>query len=66
MIIYDVLESRRRSEEIRMIVRGVMIESFIEAGRQEISGTVYGKSVTDGCLGWNETEELLHYIAEHV
>lgn len=66
MIIYDVLESRRRSEEIGKMVRGVMIESFIEAGRQEISGNVYGKSVTDGCLGWNETEELLHYIAEHV
>ena len=47
------------------MVRGFMIESFIEDGRQEPDGTVFGKSITDPCLGWEKTEELVRYIAEH-
>lgn len=40
-----------------------MIESFLEEGRQEMTGQVFGQSITDPCLGWKETEELLTYIA---
>ena len=42
------------------------LESFIEEGNQKIDGHVYGKSITDACIGWPETERLLRYMAEHV
>ena len=42
-----------------------MIESFIEEGNQKPTEHVYGKSITDACIGWNDTEKLLYYIAEH-
>jgi 3-deoxy-7-phosphoheptulonate synthase len=41
-----------------------MIESYIEDGNQKISDNVYGKSITDPCLGWEKTEKLLYYIAD--
>ena len=62
----EVLHSRTHSEEIHNLVKGVMIESYIESGCQKI-GTdnhVYGKSITDPCLGWKESEELIYLIAE--
>jgi len=65
-IVKDVLHSRQHSETIGKLVRGVMIESYIEEGAQTVSGHVYGKSITDPCLGWEETERLLYYIAENV
>ena len=43
-----------------------MIESYIEPGCQKITDHIYGKSITDPCLGWKETEELLYTIAEQV
>ena len=48
------------------MVRGVMVESYIEEGSQKVGEHVYGKSITDACIGWDTTEKLLHYIAEHV
>ena len=42
-----------------------MIESYIEPGNQKIDEHIYGKSITDPCLGWDETEKLLYYIAEN-
>ena len=43
-----------------------MVESYIEPGNQKISDHIYGKSITDPCLGWDETEKLLYRVAELV
>lgn len=64
-IVKEVLHSRRFSPDICKLVKGVMIESYIEPGCQKIGGEhIYGKSITDPCLGWEESEKLLHTIAE--
>lgn len=61
----EVLHSRKVSKEIHTLVKGVMVESYIENGNQKIgSSHVYGKSITDPCLGWEESEKLLYNIAE--
>lgn len=65
-IIKEVLHSRRISPEIAKLVKGVMIESYIESGSQKISGHVYGKSITDPCLGWEESEKLIYTIADNL
>lgn len=65
-IIKEILHSRKVSNDISTLVKGVMIESYIEPGCQKISDHIYGKSITDPCLGWKETEELLYTIAEQV
>ncbi len=65
-IIKEVLHSRRISPEIARLVKGVMIESYIEGGSQKISSHVYGKSITDPCLGWEESEKLIYTIADHL
>ena len=61
----EVLHSRRYSKEVAGIVKGLMIESYIEDGCQKISpNEVWGKSITDPCLGWEKTERLIYDIAE--
>lgn len=65
-IVEEVLHSRRLSNDIRNIVKGVMVESYIESGSQKISDHIYGKSITDPCLGWEETEKLIYKIADLV
>ena len=65
-IIKDVLNSAHHSERITKILKGFMVESYIEDGCQEIGGGVYGKSITDACLGWEKTEKLILNIAEHI
>ena len=60
----EVLHSCRHSEHIRSMVKGFMIESYLEAGAQKIGEHVYGKSITDPCIGWNATERLVMDIAE--
>lgn len=65
-IISEVLHSRKVNDEIRNLVKGVMIESYIEEGSQSIHEHVYGKSITDGCLGWEATEALLYKIADNI
>ncbi|NLO09990.1 MAG: 3-deoxy-7-phosphoheptulonate synthase [Clostridiales bacterium] len=65
-IVKEVLHSRRISPDIAKLVKGVMIESYIESGSQKISGHVYGKSITDPCLGWDESEKLIYTIADHL
>ncbi|MBE5784905.1 MAG: 3-deoxy-7-phosphoheptulonate synthase [Clostridiales bacterium] len=63
----DVIHSFRHSKEIHSLVKGLMIESYLEDGRQEIgSNSVYGRSITDACLGWEKTERLVLDIAELV
>lgn len=61
----EVLHSRRHNEDIHKLVKGLMIESYIEDGAQKIHENVYGKSITDPCLGWEKTEKLLYEIAEN-
>lgn len=63
-IVKEVLHSRRHSNDIAGIVKGVMIESYIEPGSQKIGDGVYGKSITDPCLGWEASERLLLEMAE--
>ncbi len=65
-IVKEVLHSRNHSADIKNFVKGVMIESYIEPGCQGIHEHIYGKSITDPCLGWSETERLLYEIAENV
>ena len=61
----EILHSRRYSDDIRRLVKGLMIESYIEDGCQGIHDRVYGKSITDPCLGWEKTERLIYDIAEN-
>ncbi len=63
-IVKEVLHSRRHSEDLRGFVKGVMIESYIEPGSQKIGEHCYGKSITDPCLGWADSERLVYEIAE--
>ena len=61
----EVLNSCRYSKEIRSLVKGFMIESYIEDGCQKIGADeIYGKSITDPCLGWEKTERLIYDIAD--
>lgn len=63
-IVKEVLHSRRVSQDIAKLVKGVMIESYIVGGSQKVNGHVYGKSITDPCLGWDDSEKLIYTIAE--
>ena len=64
-IVDDVLHSRKMNSDIKNLVKGVMVESYIEPGAQKIGEHIYGKSITDPCLGWDDTEKLLLTIAEN-
>lgn len=59
----QVLHSCRHSENIRSMVKGFMIESYLEPGAQKIGDGIYGRSITDPCIGWAETERLVQDIA---
>lgn len=63
-IVKELLATRRYSSDIKKLLKGVMIESYIEAGAQIIGEGIYGKSITDPCLDWISTERLLLEIAE--
>ncbi|HBY18937.1 MAG: phospho-2-dehydro-3-deoxyheptonate aldolase [Marinimicrobia bacterium 46_43] len=60
----EVMQSRYHNPELKKIIKGLMIESYLVGGRQESSGAVFGQSITDPCLDWNDTERLLLDIAE--
>ena len=60
----EVLQSCRHDSEVKKLVKGFMIESYIEDGAQKIGECVYGKSITDPCLGWEKTERLIYDIAD--
>ena len=62
----EVLHSMRHSAEIRSLVKGLMIESYIEDGAQKIEEGTYGKSITDPCLGWEKSEKLIYEIADQL
>ncbi|MCR4658196.1 MAG: 3-deoxy-7-phosphoheptulonate synthase [Lachnospiraceae bacterium] len=60
----EVLHSTRHSDDIFRLVKGLMIESYLEDGNQKPEGGIYGKSITDPCLGWAKTEKLVLELAE--
>lgn len=60
----DILYSMNHSSDIKKLVKGIMIESYIEDGCQKIEEGIYGKSITDPCLGWEKSEKLIYTIAE--
>ena len=62
----DVMHSRRVNADIRSLVKGIMIESYIEDGAQTAESGVYGQSITDPCLGWEKTERLIYDLAEEM
>ena len=62
----EVLHSCRHNSDIKQLVKGLMIESYIEDGAQKIGDCVYGKSITDPCLGWDKTEKLILELAEQL
>lgn len=64
-IVKEVMHSRKLNSDIHKLVKGVMIESYIEEGCQKVGGGIYGKSITDPCLGWEASERLIYDIAEY-
>ena len=60
----EVMHSCHLSKDIRGLVKGLMIESYIEDGNQPVGGGCYGKSITDPCLGWEKSERLIYEIAD--
>jgi 3-deoxy-7-phosphoheptulonate synthase len=62
----EVMQSRLHSPLLKNMIKGFMIESFIEEGAQKVTENVYGKSITDPCLGWKDSEKLIRDLAEMV
>lgn len=62
----EVLHSCRHSDNIRSMVKGLMVESYLEDGAQKVEEGVFGKSITDPCLGWEKTEQLMFTIADQL
>ena len=62
----DVIYSRNHNADIKKLVKGLMIESYIEDGAQKIGDNIYGKSITDPCLGWEKTERLIYELADEL
>lgn len=61
----EVMMSRKYDSKLRQFVKGLMIESYLIEGNQGIGENIYGKSITDACLGWEDTERLIYTIAEN-
>ena len=60
----DIVHSRNSNPDIKNLVKGLMIESYLEDGAQSVGEHVFGKSITDPCLGWEKTEQLILELAE--
>ena len=60
----EVVSSRKYNSDIKKLVKGLMIESYLEDGSQKIEEHVFGKSITDPCLGWEKTEKLIYELAD--
>ena len=65
-IVNEVLHACRHSGEIRSMVKGFMVESYLEDGAQEIGQGIYGKSITDPCLGWEKSKQLILDMADQL
>ncbi|MCB2353705.1 3-deoxy-7-phosphoheptulonate synthase [Clostridium estertheticum] len=62
----EVLMSRKDDSLLKRMIKGFMIESYLVEGKQDVGAGTYGKSITDACLGWEETEKLIYNIAENL
>jgi 3-deoxy-7-phosphoheptulonate synthase len=62
----EVMRSRNNSRVLKSLVKGLMIESYLAEGAQDIEGKVFGKSITDSCLGWDDSRKLVLRLAEYV
>lgn len=62
----EIMHSRNTSDEMKKFVKGLMIESYLEDGAQKVEEGIYGKSITDPCLGWEKTERLVLDLADRV
>ena len=60
----DIIHSCNYNDDLRKMVKGIMVESYIEDGAQKIGEHIYGKSITDPCLGWEKTEKMIFDIAD--
>ncbi|MBQ4317404.1 MAG: 3-deoxy-7-phosphoheptulonate synthase, partial [Clostridia bacterium] len=60
----DIVHSRNQNGDIKRLVKGLMIESYLEDGACKAEEHIFGKSITDPCLGWEKTERLIFDIAE--
>ena len=59
-----MIDNRNLNPDIKRLVKGLMIESYLVDGRQDVGGNVFGQSITDPCLGWEKTEQLILQLAE--
>ena len=62
----EVVHSRNHNDSLKKFVKGLMIESYLEDGNQKPEDGVYGKSITDPCLGWEKTEKLIFDLADRL
>lgn len=62
----EVLFSRKWDSNLKKLIKGLMIESYLIEDRQDIGDNIYGKSITDACLGWEDSEKLIYYVAENI
>ncbi len=60
----EVMRSLNRSKLLKKMVKGLMVESYLKEGSQEVKGKVFGRSITDPCLGWDDTKELILKLAD--
>ncbi len=60
----EIINSTKQHKDVRRLVKGLMIESYIEDGAQKADECIYGKSITDPCIGWQKTEALIYELAE--
>lgn len=65
-IVNEVMHACRHSGEIRGMVKGFMVESYLEDGNQKVGEGIYGKSITDPCLGWEKTEKMIFELADQL
>ena len=63
-ILEEVLSVCSRKRGISSLVKGFMVESYLEEGNQMVGSGIYGKSITDGCIGWDKTQELIYKMAD--
>ena len=59
-----IIHSRNHSKDIKNLVKGLMIESYLVDGRQDIGGGVFGQSIIDVCLGWEKSRRLVYQLAD--
>ena len=60
----DIVYSRNQNPIIKRLVKGLMIESYLEDGSQSVCENIFGKSITDPCLGWEKTRQLIYDLAD--